>query len=46
MSAAERARHGEIAYNYVKTQHNIVTYRKNYCDFILQHLQRDKHAEN
>ena len=41
MSAAERARHGEIAYNYVKTQHNIVTYRKNYCDFILQHLKRD-----
>ena len=41
MSAAERAHHGEIAYNYVKNQHNIVTYRKNYCDFILQHLHRD-----
>lgn len=41
MSDAERAQHGEIAYNYVKTQHNIVTYRKNYCDFILQHLKRD-----
>lgn len=40
MSDAERAQHGEIAYNYVKTQHNIVTYRKNYCDFILQHLKR------
>lgn len=41
MSDLERAHHGEVAFNYVKIQHNIVTYRKNYCDFILQHLQRD-----
>lgn len=41
MSDAERAIHGETAYLYVKTQHNIVNYRKNYRDFILQHLKRD-----
>ena len=41
MSHTERARHGEVAYQYVKTHHNIVTYRKNYCDFILRHLRRD-----
>ncbi|PPC87265.1 MAG: glycosyltransferase [Methylotenera sp.] len=41
MSSAERSHHGEIAYQYVKTQHNIETYRKNYRDFILLHLRRN-----
>ncbi len=40
MSESERVRHGEIAYQYVKTQHNIVTYRNNYRDFVLQHLRK------
>lgn len=39
MSDTDRAKRGEIAYKYVKKQHNIADYHKNYRSFILQHLE-------
>lgn len=46
MSDTERLHHGVIAHEYVKIHHNIETYRKNYQDFILQHLGLDLYVED
>lgn len=40
MNDAERAKRGEIAYQYVKSQHHIADYHQKYRDFIEQHLNR------